>query len=794
MTTYYTVKYDTEAGGPFIAEGANVTWNAGADVGFIVTLIDNGTTGFLKIAIVSGPQPPQTSDTLTQGGVTANVTEDATQMLYPAYFREDVSISALSVFAWTGPALGTTHSFFFDGQTVNVVAGEILTFSSGETCEVITVESDVGASGELSVRWISNLDVSMPADDATFTGDIAGDGTLNGVVHERAYSALEIHRLASDLNDDVTFAGNDILATYKPTPSGKDTSEIVNFLGTAVIDDTVASHMYGGSISQLGGDTIYSGLALQVTSPLSTTEPVIIQDDAIVTNYWKNAFMPDSVKGNIRIMRKTRADGVDIDRKRIKGKLLEFGENYFEGGTTLATGETALALFSSGDGNNNTAVGTVAGAPYNTVVLTEGFQQITYSSTAFDYDLKYGFGSANSLQAYERSKYIQRRGSAESINARNAQLFTGTNLNWAYDNELVSNYTEDEKLVWGTVITYSGQTVNLSLGEVVSFVGTGAKGRLIYMDDNGATGTLIFDMEPGITPLATDTLLGITSGGDGDVDVVTFSSVAGTAILIGLDDNGTAGFLYCQLVTGFQPADGQIVYGTTTNTTSDVDGVVASRTINNQFIGIYTGTNFQTNFGIGIDSADAILGDLNRDLTGTQRGVPDNQIGIIRLLVVGDYVTMYPWDGSTLDAVGDEEPDFDEMLLGVALTGGSTQVDVGAGNIPDNTPQLGDLRVERDSDNELDLLPYDSHDGDRFFELVGTPAAASAIGNTVMRAPVDKVATAVTESFTAVKGAGNTQYVVKVKRGGAAPIKVNKQTATFGAAGFDINASRISDL
>ncbi len=796
MVDYYRVAYDNEASGPFVAEGALVTWNAGADTGFIVTVIDQGTTGFLEFMLTPGDTPPIDNDTMTQGSTTADAVGAAVLMLYPAYQRQDMAVSALGAFTWTGPALGVSHSFRFDGQTSNAVVGEILTFSpGGEQCEIVTIESDVGVSGEYSVRWITPIDISMPADNDTFTGDIAGDGTLDGEVHERAYSALHNHRFASALNSDPTFEGDDIVTSYKPIRTGKDTVEIVNMLGDATITDEISQHMYGGSISQASDATLYSGLNVQVTTPLATTQPILIQDDAIVTDYWKNAFMPHSIDGNVRIMLPTRKDGVDIDGKRIRGKLHEFGEIYFLGGTTLSTGKIALALFSSPDGNNNTAVGTVAGAPYNSITLVEGFQTIDYNNGngATPYGYSVGFGTANSLQTYERLKYNQRRGTSELMNGRNAQLFTGINLNFAYDGEAGGPFTEDEKIAWGTIITYSGQTTNLTLGEVVQFVGTGALGRLIYMDDNGATGTLIFDMEPGITPLATDTLLGVTSGGDGDVDIVTFSSIAGTAILVALDDQGTTGNLYCQIVTGLTPLDNQKVFGSSSNANADVDGTPATRVINNQFIGSYTGSNYQTNFGMAIASANAIVGDLLRNLLGVQQGPPDNQVGAVNLLVIGDFISSLPWDGSSLDPVGDPEPDFDEMALDTALTGASTQVDVGTGNIPDNTPQVGGLLVERDSDGELDFIEYDSHDGDAIFEIIGTAPGAAAIANTVMRAPIYKTAEATTESFTAVKGAGNTQFVVKVTLGGGTPIKPNIQTTTFGAAGFDVNASRIPD-
>ncbi len=797
MTTYYSVKYDNEASGPFVAEGANLTWTGG--VGFIVTVIDDGVTGKLKIALVSGVKPTNNL-VLTQGSVTADANGDAREMLYPAYFREDLQVPSTGIMVWTGPALGTTHSFFFDGQSNNVVASEILTFSSGETCEVITVESDAGVSGELSVRFISDIDQGLPADDITFTGDISGDGTVNGAIHDRAYMPLHLHRLLSDLNDDEDIFGDDDLSRVDPVPSGKDTAEIVNLLSNMVINDTIAQHMCGGSISQDGGDTLYSGLDVQVTSNTADTRPVLIQNDAIVTDYWKNAFMPDSIAGNVRILRKTREDGVDIDGKRIRGGVLEFKDSYFFGGTTLGTASTALALFASPDGNNTTDAATVAGAPYNTIVVTEGYQTLDFNngngSTPFGLSIDYG--SASALQAYERYKYIQRRGTSETLFNRNAQLFTGINFNFAYANETGGPLVEDEIIAWGTEITYSGQTANLTLGEVVTFAPSGAKGRLIYMDDNGATGTLLFMMESGIDPTTSDAMTGVTSSGDGDVDTVVLNTNAGTALLCALYDAGVTGNLYTQKLTGLVPINTQTIFGSTSNASCDLSSVAITRTINNQFIGVFTGTNFQTNFGLANDPTDAIVNDKFRNLLDVVQEPPNNQQGVVDGLEIGDVVTVYPWDGASYDLNGYAEPTYNEMALAAALVSGvTTIVDVGAGNIPKNTPVSGHLRVERDSDNNLELIEYSSHDGDDEFTLVGTSPINAAISNNLMRALIDdEVPSGSSLSYTAVKdGAISTQVAITVKNGGAlnGPIKPYPTTATFGNGGFSVTASRISD-
>jgi hypothetical protein len=805
-TTYFVAVYDNEASGPFVAQSTTlVTWPGGT--GFIVTLIDDGTIGKLAIALVSGDIPTN-NETLTQGATTADTNGpaangDSENMLYPAFFREDTSLAATGAMAWTGPALGATHSFLFDGQTANVVVGEILTFSpGGQQCEVVTIVSDAGAAGELDVRWISFLDtLEFPDDNDTFTGDIIGDGTLNMVVHPRCYGPLNLHRLLGDLGDDSTHAGNDVRSVYNATASARDTDQIVRLLDVT-ITDTIVQHMTGGSVEQSAGAVLYSGLDVQVTDSDGGTQPVVIQDDAIVTAYWENAYMPDSVSGKVRIMLKTRNDDVTIDGGRVKGKLLRYGDTYFEGSTTLGDGAVGLALFSSADGNNTTAVGTVAGAPYNTITQTEGYQLIDYNNgngaQPFAYEM--GFGTATSAQAFERTKYIQRRGTAETLFGRNAQLFTGVNIDYAYDAESGA-FSEDEELAWGTEMPYTGETGGpFTVGNVLVGATSGARGRIIYLDDQGLTGTMILAQDAGAiafnnTETIDEFADGVATGAAAVSGTVVTNSASGVMILMALDDNGADGFFYGQQTRGVAPADNQTVYGATSLQTADADVATSLnlRTVNTQYIGSYTGSAYNpANFGMAIDPADAIASDLFTDLLGATQQPPNNQTGTVTDGLAGDYVTAYPWDGAATDVNGNPLPTFAEATLTTALIAAtSTTAIVSA--IPINTPAAGWLRIERDSDNELDLVEYASWTG-LTYTLVGTAPSAAAIGNNVMRAFIDRVwaTTGVPETYQAVQS-GSNQVAVSLLRGGLTPIKPFKGSATFGATGFTAAAQRIAD-
>ena len=163
----------------------------------------------------------------------------------------------------------------------------------------------------------------------------------------------------------------------------------------------------------------------------------------------------------------------------------------------------------------------------------------------------------------------------------------------------------------------------------------------------------------------------------------------------------------------------------------------------------------------------------------------------VRVSLLAMRVQSYPWDGTTTDAVGNPEPNFDEMSLNTPLTQGvSTAVDVGTGNIPDNTPTTGYLRIAtNDATPQYFLWEYSDHDGDDGFTMVGTAPFSANVSNNVMRAPVDEIAGGTQVSWTAVLGTPD-QWLVVGKRGGDSPLKPALATGTFP---YDITLQPQSD-
>ena len=829
MTTYFKAEYDTLAGGSFAELGVaftEVTW-VGGGRGQIIQDFPDGTIGKLHVALIAGALPTD-GQTMTQGAVTAVPNGNATTLLYPAFFRRDIDITTSGadksidwdsaggapVAAVTSVAeeLGVipTHSFFFDGGTgVAFAAGDVLTFGGGQTAELINAIDGVQPSGELEIRITSNLDAGLPVDGDTVDSDgSSAAGAVQGEMHARSYLALHLHRLLADLNDDDQFVGDDDLSMLDATPSAKDTDQIVRLIGGAFITDDVADHMYGGSIAQnpagvtSGGDTKFSGLDVQVTSPFAATRPVLIQYsnatgfDTILTDYYSTAWNPDSIAGNVRLMVKIRDNGVDIDGRRVKGKLLEYTQAYFSGGTTLGDATTSLALFSSADGNNTTDINTIKASTAN---VTEGFTTQTYGATTGDFAAildPASISAADRLEAYEFTKWIQARTKTtapaqDTLFGRDGRLIEGVNRNFAYSG--AGALTENEIMAWGTEIVYTGLTAGpYVLGEVVEFVGSGARGR-IYYDDNAAN-MVVGDVVG--TPLDTDTITTVRGAAETTstgITTVTLAARFGIGLVMAFDDDGATGNVYYQALAGLDPISGQTVFGRTSDQVVDLSADPESRTINNQWVGIFTGTNFQTNFGIGIISTKAILGDLNAQLVGSPIGVPNNQSGTITNLIAGDRVTCYPWDNSTTDENGDAVPTLAQATLTNALIADpETEVVVSA--IPDNTPQIGWLRIEMNSGVRR-LIAYGSWAGSTFqitgTENFSTDQAAST--NEVMIGYLDTIATGASESFTSVYGPGDTIMTVTVRRGSDGPIVPFKTNPTFGSGGFSVAAGRIDD-
>jgi len=346
------------------------------------------------------------------------------------------------------------------------------------------------------------------ADDFT----VATNGNIRyGGAGSTYYTVYELHRFLQDLADNAASSGDDLLDITDVNPSSASTQQIIALNSPYNIDDDAAEQLYGGSITQSGGNTVYSGLKVIGSVNSASTELLIVQNGALVTSWWSTGI--NTADGSLnRIVIKSRDAGADIDGKLIRVMARELGDTYAEFAVTLGEGESVAAIQTVPDLNNQTAAGTIA--TWSSIANTEGYQLLDLGdgSGGQPYYSQWDIGSQSVNDVYEYTKYIQRRGTAETIHGISGVLFRGITHELAYDNEASGPFSENEVISWGTGAT----------------AGTGA---LLALDDNGATGSMWIQLLTGVAPTDGLEITGGTSSATCDVNGTVTARTVSTAFI-----------------------------------------------------------------------------------------------------------------------------------------------------------------------------------------------------------------------------------------------------------------------
>jgi hypothetical protein len=346
---------------------------------------------------------------------------------------------------------------------------------------------------------------------------VAANGDIRYTGSGTNYTVIELHRYLGDLMDNAQASGDDVLDITSATASQRSTDNIITLNSPYNIDDTLAQHLYDGSIIQNNGDEIYDGIVNFGTAGIYLQ---IVQDGALVSpNFWTTGLNADAAQGiSHRFMIKVRISGVDIDGRRLIGQSREYGYTYGEfsiNGTTR--GNNVLAISYTTDLNNGTASGTVAG--WTTITdLTGGYVLLDVDTgTATEpYYSQWDKDIYTINQLYERIKYLQRRGTSDTLYGLNGELFRGITLELDISSGSGTWGTPEHELVdWGT--------------------GTG---QVLAVDNKTGTSTTKVWIQrlTGVAPVATDVLTGQTSGA--------------TATVTGTPTSRTLSFPYCGVSTG----------------------------------------------------------------------------------------------------------------------------------------------------------------------------------------------------------------------------------------------------
>jgi len=533
-------------------------------------------------------------------------------------------------------------------------------------------------------------------------------------------TVIEAHRWLGSLADDASFVGDDQVDITKDAPSDRSTDNIITLLNGYNIDDNAAEHLYDGSIIQSSGATIYDGIVNFGNSP----QIQLIQNGAIIADDWWNSnggLNSDAASGiSHRFMIKVRDGGADIDTRRLIGTSRNFGKTYSEFSINATQrGNNVLALSESDDLNNQTAEATVA-LMTGITNSNEGYIGLDINGNGADefYYSDWDLGPQSINDFFERTKWLTRDGSVETVYGLPGELFRGITNEIDIDNP-TGTFQEPEGVTWA-----------------------GGAGQLLAID----------------------------------------STTAGTKMWI-------------QLLSGSAPSDNDVITGGTSAATAEVNVTVTDRSISIPFAGASTGSSIIGSYGLGIDPNDLTASDKLFDLANVQQVPPNNVVFTTSGLVPAeDRILVGPESGGSLQK--------DQFSLAAALTTDNiTTVQMNAA-IPTDTPSVGTIRVVDNNGLEHRLV-YTSYTGDTF---TIDPAASEAavpnvanfssnnanLGNDAFVSYVDKLAGSASESFTSVYLADRPLFI-RVRDGGASPIKPFETTGTLGSAGGSATVIRTTD-
>lgn len=716
----------------------------------------------------------------------------------------------------------------YDGESGGPFSeGELLTFSGGGTAELVLLY-DAGTTGEMYVSLISG---SAPANDETITG---GTSSATAAVNGTPF----VSRFPVKIRDDISFSADDDIRWTGPalgtthsckydTESGGPftVGEILTFGAgqtgelIAITDNGTTGEMFirmiSGSFDSLG-DLILPADNATITGGTSSATAAV--DGAfhirVYTpnniHYWFSdkgddaTFTGNDVIDRTHPLISIRVGVTDITLLGNANIDDTLSYHLYGGSIIQADGDTEY---------NACAIAVVDADGQTVPVIIQN--NALLSATTTDY-----WQNAYVPTAASKIKILIKVKNAGTVIDRRVVRFRALEYGRQYftapDPTLSSGITPvslvatndgNNNTASGTVASYTG-TFTFGLATVDHNNGNGAQPYWAVGDRNTGTALQLYektkyDQRRGTAATIYGLNYQLFVGNDLDIpydtesggpftegETITWSG--GSALLLALDDDGTTGILYCQRLTGDAPADNTALTGGTSSATANVNGTCSTRLIINNWVGNFTGSAFNpANRGITLESVDAVTSDLFTDLLDAQQSPPNNQSGTVNT-ATGNTVFVAPWDGSTLDTVGDPAPTFALLTLDTALTGTVTSVVVNE-SIPSWVPSSGQLRITTNSGLRK-LVAYTSYSGSTF-TIPSTDFSGDNvdIGNGVMPMGFDDVSVGGQASFTGVY-TSDVNFLIKVTNGSSAtPKRPGLTTAVFGSGGFSVNVTLQDD-
>ncbi len=327
---------------------------------------------------------------------------------------------------------------------------------------------------------------------------VASTGDITDVSTTDTFHVYWIHRSLQKIAYDLAISGDDEINLSYPNPSKSEAigtiitlnDHTTDFSVNYTVTDTVMESHFGGSVSQNGGDDIYSGLQILGKTD-GTVDINILQNNVVLTSHWGTG--KNSTDGNTlaRLCIKSTNAGVIIDNNLVTVRLNKWLYEYAIWGTTLGLGEKVASVTSNADPQNTTA--SIAAIRALTVGTSSayGWQDLDLDTTGdepYICELDWGDGGTKK-SIYEFHKAILCEDSSDTLYGVIGTLWTGRLFDCSFGSG-TGTWVQDETITWAD--------------------GTG---HLVAVDDtDGTVATrLILHLDTGTLPLNTQTVTGAGS-------------------------------------------------------------------------------------------------------------------------------------------------------------------------------------------------------------------------------------------------------------------------------------------
>lgn len=252
------------------------------------------------------------------------------------------------------------------------------------------------------------------------TGDIRHTGGNTTV-----YSVYDLHTWLQDLADNSAAVGDDTLSILSANPSkiagprATNKPMSITLLNGFNVDDATAQFFKYGSIEQLGGAVLYTGVA-SIGSPLVAASPIyIFQNAARLTSYW-------GTPGHIQVLVKAKAASAFIDNGDVRAFSRKWGQTFADFPANLQAGSEQPVAISTSVDTNIGAVTQAAALAYTGITLAYGAATLDLGNGNGLRGYKGTItlnGTTTLLQAYQYLQAICADGQAGLVNGVQGQFY-----------------------------------------------------------------------------------------------------------------------------------------------------------------------------------------------------------------------------------------------------------------------------------------------------------------------------------------------------------------------------------